>query len=191
MTLVDLILPILAAAGATWFCSALAWMALPHHRKDYIALPADLEAKMVAMLKESGLKPGQYMFPDMFNREVMKDKAKMDLIMTGTWGMITLPGKPNMARNMLLTIVVFLITNVFVAYLGLQAGLNGSQTFMDRFQFVGTAGILAYTFAFLPNYIWFGQSTRSIWMNIVDGVIFGLVSGAVFAAMWPAVSAPM
>jgi ABC-type thiamin/hydroxymethylpyrimidine transport system permease subunit len=47
-------------------------------------------------------------------------------------------------------------------------------------------GILAYTFAFLPNMIWFQGSKTAMVMAVVDGLIQGLGTGTVFAAFWPA-----
>jgi hypothetical protein len=53
------------------------------------------------------------------------------------------------------------------------------------FRVLGTAGVLAYCFAFLPNGIWFGAKPRAMAMNVIDGVAYGLVTGAVFAWLWP------
>ena len=37
------------------------------------------------------------------------------------------------------------------------------------------------TFAFLPNAIWFQATPRSIVTRVIDGVVYGLATGAVFA----------
>jgi hypothetical protein len=49
----------------------------------------------------------------------------------------------------------------------------------------GTAAILAHCFAFMPNNIWFGTPKRAILMDVLDGVVYGLITGAVFGALWP------
>jgi hypothetical protein len=54
---------------------------------------------------------------------------------------------------------------------------------MKVFQFVGTAGILTYGTANILNGIWFG---RKMVADIIDGVAYGLITGAIFAALWPA-----
>ena len=78
-----------------------------------------------------------------------------------------------------------LVTSVFVAYLATLALDQGDQ-FSDVFQVCGTAGLMAYAFGGFPNAIWLGQSFRSTVMDVVDGVILGLITGVVFAAFWPA-----
>ncbi len=67
------------------------------------------------------------------------------------------------------------------------AGLSVSvePDFAKVMQVLGTAGILAYCFASLPNDIWFQKSGREVLMNLIDGVIFGLITGAVFGWLWP------
>jgi hypothetical protein len=37
----------------------------------------------------------------------------------------------------------------------------------------------------MPNNIWFGTPKRAILMDVLDGVVYGLITGAVFGALWP------
>ena len=53
---------------------------------------------------------------------------------------------------------------------------------MTVFRFVGTAGILTYGTANILNGIWFG---RKMVADIVDGIAYGLITGLIFAALWP------
>ena len=53
------------------------------------------------------------------------------------------------------------------------------------FQIAGTAGVIAYSFSFIPSAIWFGAYTRTIVASIIDGVVYGVITGAVFAWRWP------
>ena len=53
---------------------------------------------------------------------------------------------------------------------------------MKVFRFVGTAGILTYGTANILNGIWFG---RKMVADIVDGIAYGLITGLIFAALWP------
>ena len=46
------------------------------------------------------------------------------------------------------------------------------------FRFVGTAGIVIYGAANILNGIWFG---RKMIGDIVDGIAYGLITGAIFA----------
>ena len=51
------------------------------------------------------------------------------------------------------------------------------------FRFVGTAGVLTYGTANILNGIWFG---RKMVADIADGIAYGLITGAIFALLWPA-----
>jgi hypothetical protein len=59
------------------------------------------------------------------------------------------------------------------------------EGFGKVFRFVGTAGVLTYGTANILNGIWFG---RKMVADIVDGVVYGLITGAIFALLWPGVS---
>ena len=51
---------------------------------------------------------------------------------------------------------------------------------------LGAAGIFAYTFSFLPQMIWFQATANAKIAGILDGLVCGLVTGVIFAALWPA-----
>jgi hypothetical protein len=53
------------------------------------------------------------------------------------------------------------------------------------FQVIGTAGILAYAFGGIPNAIWLGLDFRSATIDVVQGILYGLVTGVVFGMLWP------
>ena len=61
VSLASLWLPILVSAVAVFFVSFLAWMVLPHHKKDINAI-AD-EKAWSKHLKQHDLPPGMYMWP--------------------------------------------------------------------------------------------------------------------------------
>lgn len=184
----DLWLPILASAAAVWIASAVIWMVLPHHRKDYKSLPD--ESGFTAFLKVAALPPGMYAFPHCGDRAKSKDPEFEKRWKEGPTGFVSIWPPMNMPRNMILTFLVYLVVSVLIAYLGAAAGIERGAPFAKVLQVLGTAGVLAYCFAFIPNGIWLGQSARALVMNIIDGIIFGLATGAVFAALWPAGSMP-
>jgi len=83
-----------------------------------------------------------------------------------------------------LTLVCYLVTAAFVACpgtLALEPGAGSSKVF----QVTGTAAILAYCFAFISNNIWFGTPKHAILMDVLDGVVYSPITGAVFGVMRP------
>jgi hypothetical protein len=186
LQLTDLWLPILLAAVAVWMYSAIAWMALPHHRNDHKALPD--EAGFKAALRQLNIRPGVYGFPD-FKSCKNKSPEEKAAMMKEPMGLLYMWGPFNMARNMILTFLVFLVVSCLIGYIG-SVTIVPNASFGRVMQVLGTAGILSYSFAFLPNAIWFQGSRNAIISNIFDGVMQGLITGAVFAAMWPKLALP-
>lgn len=89
-----------------------------------------------------------------------------------------------MGGKMLGTFGVYLVVSTLIAYLASITLPRGAE-FGRVFQVVGTAGILAYSFASIPNAIWFGAYKRTIVAGILDGIVFGCITRAIFAWRWP------
>ena len=96
--------------------------------------------------------------------------------------LIVFPGMCSMGRNMFCTWLFFTAASFVIAYLAGLALAPGTE-FMRVFQFVGTAGILTYGSANILNGIWFG---RKMLGDVVDGIAYGLITGCIFAWLWPA-----
>jgi hypothetical protein len=184
-SLASLWLPILVSGVALFFASFCAWMVLPHHKKDWIGLPN--EDAVMAQLKKDNLGGGQYCFPYAATPDAMKSDAYKAKMQAGPRGTLTLwAAPPNMGVNMLCTVLFFVIANAVIAYLAGMV-LPPTSDPGDRwkiFRFVGTAGVLTYGTANILNGIWFG---RKMVADIVDGIAYGLITGAIFAMLWPAV----
>jgi hypothetical protein len=157
-------------------------MALPHHKNDFKKLPD--EKAFFAAFDTLKLPPGNYGFPECKTKESRNDPEVKRRWEAGELGIISVWGKVNMGKNMALTFLVYLAVSFFIAYIA-SAALKPGATFGQAFQVLGSAGVLAYCFSFIPSGIWFGQSNRSLLMGMIDGVAYGLVTGAIFAAMWP------
>ncbi|MBL8746499.1 MAG: hypothetical protein JNK58_09110 [Phycisphaerae bacterium] len=179
-------MPIVLSAVAVWIASALGWMVVGHHKKDWIGLPN--EDAFTSAVRALNLPPGNYGFPHAEDcHKAMKDPEFQNKWKNGPVGLVQI-WKPDgsMAKPMLLTFIVYLVTGVLIAYLGWNAFRGESPSFAAAFRVLGTAGILAYTISHIPSGIWFQSYPRAILMCIIDGVIYGLITGAIFAAMWPA-----
>jgi hypothetical protein len=56
---------------------------------------------------------------------------------------------------------------------------------MMVFRIAGTTAMMSYILAVVPDSIWFGRPWRNLWLQVVDGVVYGLVTGAIFGWLWP------
>lgn len=192
--LTQLWLPILVSAVATWIAGAVFWMALPHHKKDMSELPNQKD--VIEKIRALGLPPGNYAFPGGgCSKEAMKDPEVQRCWKEGPLGFISLwKTPPKMGPSMIGTFCVNLAVSVTIAYLawvtigggvpGVIPSIETEPGFSRVFQVAGTAGILAYAFSHIPSALWFGAYKRAIVMNIIDGVAYGCITGAVFAWLW-------
>jgi hypothetical protein len=173
-------LPIILSGVALFFASWAAWMVLPHHKGEWKGLP-DEEGAMGA-LRKFNVPPGQYMFPHACSPEEMKGEDFKRRVEAGPIGSLTVwKSRPNMGVNMICTLLFFTIANGVIAYLaGMVIPPGGDRWFV--FRFVATAGILTYGTANILNGIWFG---RKMVADIIDGIVYGLITGLIFAALWP------
>ena len=181
--LLSLWLPILVSAVVVWIASAMAWMVLPHHGNDWKGLPD--EAGFFEALRALKIGPGQYGFPHVADRKQRNDPEFAKRCEAGPKGVLNVwPEKISMGRNMVLSFLFYLVVGVFVAYLG-SIALPRGASFAKVFQLVGTAGIMAYTFASIPTAIWFNKPAPNVLSDLGDGVAYGLLTGAVFGVLWP------
>ena len=177
-------IPILVSGILVWIASFLIWMVSPMHKGEWKKLSD--EKGFMGALTEMGVQPGQYMFPCAEDGKQMKDPEFCEMAKRGPSGtLIVWPGMPNMGKNMALTLIVYWIIGVFVAYLCAHT-LNGSEPYLAKFRVAGTAAVMAYVFASIPHDIWFGRSGKSIMTGIVDGVIYGLLTAGTFGWLWHA-----
>jgi len=181
--LLPLWLPILLSAVVVWIVSAVVWMALPHHKRDFIALPD--EDGFMDSVRKSRVEPGNYVFPDFRGREAMKSEKVGKALNEGPVGHLSLwPTPLTMGSKMVATFFVYLVVSILIAYLT-RVALPGPADFAKVFQVAATAGILAYSFSFIPNALWFGSYTRTIVASFIDGIAYGCITGALFAWRWP------
>jgi hypothetical protein len=188
VALMDLWLPIVVSAAAVWVASALAWMVMPHHKNEFQRLPN--EDTILAALRAGNIPPGQYMFPYCDHSGKHKDdpqaKARMD---AGPWGLLHAwpqSAMTGMGGKMLGSLVFYVVTSVFVAYVATLSLTRGSE-FLNIFQITGTAAIMAYAFGSIPHAIWFNTPMRSVIAGAADGIVYGLLTGIAFGLLWPGV----
>jgi len=182
-------LPILLAAAACFILSSLAWTVLPHHRGDFKQIK-DFDA-FTGALKAQGLEPGFYMFPYTDDQKAMRTPEFQELYARGPWGTLNLwAAKPAMGKNLGITFVYFLIVSALIAYVGYES-LGPGAASSRVFQITATVGVLAYCASGILNTIWFTVPLRNVITNLIDGIAYGLATGALFAWLWPSASAAL
>ncbi len=184
ITLGSLWLAIVLATVLVWIAASLIWMVLPHHRTDYKGLPDEEAARSV--LGAQKLAPGDYDVPHCTSMKEMQQPEGRLKFEQGPVAFITiLPNRPPpMARNMVLTIVFYLIVSIIVAYVASRS-LDSDADYLSVFRLTSTVAWLAYGFAVIPDAIWFGRPWSSIAKTLADALIYALLTAGVFGWLWP------
>ena len=175
--------PIIMATAACFILSALIWMVAPHHRTEWKAPPN--QKGLMDLLK--GSEPGAYLFPfaDRGNKTAFEEAMKLRAEGAPSGVLFVYPGgMMSMGKMMGQQLVFFLIVNFFIAYVGHHAMLDG-QPFSRIFQVTGSLAFMAYFFAAVPESIWFGRPWKSLWMQMLDALIYMAATAAIFAWLWP------
>jgi hypothetical protein len=176
-------LPIVLSAVIIFVASFVMHMLLPYHRSDYQRLPD--EDKVMAALRSAGLQRGLYVFPFCMPKD-MKSPAMVEKYKQGPVGSITVfpPGPPAMPKFLGLWFVYCLLVSFFVAYLTGHTVAPGTH-YLVVFRVVGTAAFLAYGLGTLPNAIWKGQTWSMTMKEVIDGLIYALLTAGTFGWLWP------
>ncbi|MEM9081951.1 MAG: hypothetical protein AAGB34_00025 [Planctomycetota bacterium] len=185
-------LPIVVAAVVCFIASALAWTVLPHHNKDVLPFANPQHFKDLAQPDGAeSVKPGVYMFPHQHNMSA-EDETSKTMIKEGPWGTVNIwPAQPQMGPKLAASLGVFLFVTFLVAYVAAESLLEDAQGDIEPisslrvFQLTTTVAVMAYTCGWMLNAIWFGKPLRQWLTDGVDGLAYGLITGATFAILWP------
>ena len=77
-----------------------------------------------------------------------------------------------------------LVVSFFVAYLAGHALAPGTH-YLQVFRVVGTVALLAYAAGSAPNSIWMGKPWSSTFKDMLDGLIYALLTAGTFGWLWP------
>jgi hypothetical protein len=176
-------LPILLSAVIVFIASSIMHMVLPYHHSDYKKLPD--EDKLLPVLRAADLKPGLYHFPFCTHKE-MNSPETQARFKQGPVGLMTImpSGPPAMPKFLGLWFVYCLIIGFFVAYLAAHT-LSPGIHYLAVFRVVGTAAFIGYGLGNISNGIWKGQPWSNTIKEVVDGLVYGLLTAGVFGWLWP------
>jgi len=176
-------LPIFLSAVIVFFASFVMHMLLKYHNSDYQRLPD--EDKVLAALRSAGLKRGLYIFPYGTHKN-MKSPEMQEKYKTGPVGMMTvrLSGTPAMPVFLAQWFVFCLVIGFFVAYLTGRTLAPGTP-YLQVHRVAGCTAFMAYGLGNLASGIWKGQPWSMVVKEVIDGLIYGALTGGTFGWLWP------
>lgn len=178
-------MPILVSAVAVFVVSSVIHMMTPMHKSDCRRLPD--EGRLLEALRAQSITPGEYMFPGADSMKDMGTPEMQEKYRRGPVGMLTIcpSGPPNMGKSLSLWFLFSLLASVFTAWV-CGHSLRWGAEFGAVFPVAAIAAVVTYSIGNLPDGIWKGTPWSTVAKYIVDGVLYGLATGAVFAWLWPA-----
>lgn len=183
VSLMALWIPIALSAVIVFIASSIMHTVLKYHQSDCKQLPD--EEKTMTALRGAGLQRGLYVFP-YCNPKDMKSPAMVEKYKQGPVGMLTVfPSEPPAMPKFLGQWFGFcLLVSFFVAYLTGHTVASGTP-YLAVFRVAGTAGFMAYGLGQIVSGIWKGQPWSMTIKEVVDGLIYGLLTAGTFGWLWP------
>jgi hypothetical protein len=116
----------------------------------------------------------------------MKTPAMQEKYKEGPVGFMTIfpSGPPALPKFLGLWLCYCLVIGFFTAYLTghtLAPGVN----YLVVFRVAGTAAFMAYGLGMLSNGIWKGQPWSNVIKEVIDGLVYGLLTAGTFGWLWP------
>jgi len=180
----QLLLPILVSTVFIFIASSLIHMVLKWHNPDYRQLPNEDEVR--AALGKPSITPGQYIFPHCKDGKAMQSPEMQKKFEQGPLGTLWIkkPGKIQLGPFLLKWILYTLVVSTLCAYLAGFMLLPGAD-YMRVFRVVAIAGWLAYSWQAPSDSIWKGKPWSSTFREMVDGLVYGLITAGTFGWLWP------
>ncbi|MYB32730.1 MAG: hypothetical protein F4Y20_09505 [Acidobacteria bacterium] len=95
------------------------------------------------------------------------------------------PNEPaGMGKSLALWFGYSLVVGAVAAYVA-GSTLSIGAEYGEVFRVVAAVAFAGYSLAILQASIWWGRSWGYTFRTIVDGVIYGLLTGGVFGWLWP------
>lgn len=180
----ELWLPVLVAAVLVFVVSSLVHMVFKWHAADYRKLPD--EDGVTALMRKSGVTPGQYFFPHCTSHKQFEDPTFVQKFVQGPVGMMIVrpSGKPNLGPSLAKWFVYTIVVGVVVGYVAhVTLGHGARPATIARI--VGVTAWLAYCWQSPQDAIWMGKPVRSVAVYMLDGLLYAAVTAAAFCWLWP------
>jgi len=180
--LASLWLPILLSAVFVFLASSLIHMAFKWHNADYRPLPNEDEVRAAL----GNPTPGQYVIPHVLEHRDLQQEEVRRKFTEGPVGFLYIKasGLPAMGSSLAQWFAFNLVISFCVAYLTSRTTAAGTH-YLQVFRVAGTTAFLAHAAGTIPNSIFMGKPWRVTLKEILDGLIYALLTAGTFGWLWP------
>jgi hypothetical protein len=176
--------PIVLSAVLVFVVSSLVHMVLKYHAADYRQLPN--EDAVRAAINAGDPEPRQYVIPYAADMQAMGSPEMKRKYAEGPVAVLNIKprGEAGMGGALGAWFVFALVVSAIVAYVAWAVLPRGTH-YLKIFQVVGATAWLAYAAGQLPAAIWMGKPWPVAWKEVVDGLLYALVTAGAFGWLWP------
>lgn len=184
VSVMSLWLPIVLSAVVVFVVSSVIHMLLRYHRGDWKAMPN--EDGVMEALRRFSIPPADYLVPRPASAQAMKSPEFLAKMKAGPVVIMTVRpgGPPSMGRSLALWFVYAIVVGIFAAYIAGHALAPGTRD-AEVLRFAGCTAFLGYSLALMQNSIWYWRNWGATLRSMFDGLVYGLLTGAMFAWLWP------
>ena len=181
---VSLWMPILLSAVLAFLASSVIHMATSFHKGDIRKLPNEDDA--MDAVRRLNLAPGDYGAPLPGSRGGMNAPEFQAKMLKGPRFLITVmaAGPMSMGSQLVQWFLFLVVVAIFTAYVTGLAHGPGTE-YLRVFQVAGCVSFMGYSFAAIPNSIWWKRNWGMTIRMLVDGLLYGLLTAGTFGWLWP------
>lgn len=183
VSVLELLIPIVVSAVFVFLASSIIHMATPWHKNDLTKVPD--EDGIMSALRAFKLPPGNYGFPKPDARGDMSSAAFKEKVKAGPVAFLTVrPSEFNMGGTLFQWFVYSLLVSLFAGYIAGVAFGPGAE-YSRIMQVAGCVAFVGYAMAQMHESIWWGRRWSWTIRNMLDGLLYGLLTGGTFGWLWP------
>jgi hypothetical protein len=176
-------IPIVLSAVLVFVASSLIHMLFKWHNSEYRKLSN--EDAVRAAVRAGSAAPGQYVIPFCQEMKEMQSPEMQQKYVEGPIGFMVLraPGPPKMGGFLVKWFIYNLVAASLAGCLALHmrpAGPGPQAGFV-----VGAITFFIYAGGSVPNAIWMGKPWSAALKELLDALIYGVLTGLAFAWLWP------
>lgn len=184
VSVLSLLLPIALSAVFVFVASSIIHMATPWHKGDLDKVP-DEDGVMNA-LRPFNIPPGEYGMPKANSMKDMQSPEFAAKFKAGPVAFITVrpSGDMSMSRSLVLWFIYSLVVSMVAGYIAGVAFGPGAD-YLRIFQVAGCVAFTGYALGQAHESIWWGRRWSRTVRNMLDGLLYGLLTGGTFGWLWP------
>ena len=183
VSVLSLLIPIALSAVLVFIASSIIHMVTSWHKNDLRKFPN--EDAVIGALRPLNLQVGEYGIPKADSMKDMQSPEFQAKFKAGPVAFITVrPGEMAMGALLVQWFLYSLFVSVIAGYIAGVAFGPGTE-YLRIFQVAGCVAFVCYSMGAPIQSIWWGQSWGRTFRNMMDGLLYGLLTGGAFGWLWP------